>query len=41
VNGGDYSLVLAVTSVAITAVAGAIFIVDLLYPILDPRIRVE
>jgi peptide/nickel transport system permease protein len=41
VNGGDYTLVIAVTAVAITAVAGAIFIVDLLYPILDPRIRVE
>ena len=41
VNGGDYSLVLAVAAVAITAVAAAIFVVDLLYPILDPRIRVE
>lgn len=41
VNGGDYTLVIAVTSIAITAVAGAIFVVDLLHPILDPRIRVE
>jgi peptide/nickel transport system permease protein len=41
VNGGDYSLVLAVSSVAVVAVATAIFIVDLLHPILDPRIRTE
>jgi peptide/nickel transport system permease protein len=41
VNGGDYSLVLAVSTVAIIAVASAIFIVDLLHPILDPRVRTE
>jgi peptide/nickel transport system permease protein len=41
VNAGDYSLVLAVSSVSVTAVALAIFIVDLLYPILDPRVRAE
>lgn len=41
VNGGDYSLVLAVSTMAIVAVATAIFIVDLLHPILDPRIRTE
>ncbi len=41
VNWGDYSLVLAVSTVSITAVAGAIFIVDLLYPLLDPRVRAE
>ena len=41
VNAGDYSLVLAVSTVSITSVAVAIFIVDLLYPILDPRVRAE
>ncbi|KKB09100.1 ABC transporter permease [Devosia chinhatensis] len=41
VNWGDYSLVLAVSTVSITAVAAAIFIVDLLYPLLDPRVRAE
>lgn len=41
INGGDYSLVLAVSSISILAVALAIFIVDLLYPILDPRVRTE
>lgn len=41
VNYGDYSLVLAVSTVSITAVAGAIFVVDLLHPLLDPRVRTE
>lgn len=40
VNGGDTTLVLAVSSIAIIAVAVAIFIVDLLHPVLDPRVRV-
>jgi peptide/nickel transport system permease protein len=41
VNAGDYGLVLATTSISIIAVAVAIFAVDLLYPVLDPRVRVE
>jgi peptide/nickel transport system permease protein len=41
VNWGDYSLVLAVSTVSITAVAVAIFIVDLLHPLLDPRVKTE
>ena len=41
VNAGDYSLVLAVSSVSIIAVAAAIFIVDLLHPLLDPRVRAD
>ncbi|MBS3849005.1 ABC transporter permease [Devosia sp. J2-20] len=41
VNAGDYSLVLAVSTVSITAVAIAIFVVDLLHPLLDPRVRTE
>ncbi|MEF2073688.1 ABC transporter permease [Consotaella aegiceratis] len=39
VNAGDYGLVLGVTAVSIIAVAGAVFIVDILYPLFDPRIR--
>jgi len=39
VNGGDTTLVLAVSSIAIVAVASAIFVIDLIYPILDPRVR--
>lgn len=41
VNGGDTTLVLAVSSIAVIAVAGAIFIIDLLHPLLDPRVRVR
>jgi peptide/nickel transport system permease protein len=41
VNAGDYSTVLAVCTVSITAVAFAIFVVDLLHPLLDPRVRAE
>jgi peptide/nickel transport system permease protein len=41
VNGGDTTLVLAVSSIAIVAVASAIFITDLIYPLLDPRVRVS
>jgi peptide/nickel transport system permease protein len=40
VNGGDTTTVLAVSSIAIIAVAGAIFIIDLMHPLLDPRVRV-
>ena len=41
VNGGDSTTVLAVSTVSITAVAVAIFVIDLLHPLLDPRIRTE
>lgn len=41
VNGGDYGLVLAVSSVSIAAVGIAILAVDLLYPVLDPRVKAE
>jgi peptide/nickel transport system permease protein len=40
VNAGDYTLVLAVGSVSIAAVAVAIFIIDLIHPFIDPRVRV-
>ena len=38
VNAGDYSLVLGITSVSIFAVAAAILVIDLIYPLLDPRV---
>jgi peptide/nickel transport system permease protein len=41
VNAGDSTLVLAVSTVSVTAVALAIFIVDLLHPLLDPRVKAE
>jgi peptide/nickel transport system permease protein len=39
VNAGDYSLVLGVASISILAVSTAVLIIDLLYPLLDPRMR--
>ena len=41
VNAGDSTTVLAVSTVSIAAVAVAIFVVDLLHPFLDPRVRAE
>lgn len=41
VNSGDYSLVLGVTTVSIVAVAAAVLVLDLLYPLIDPRVRVD
>jgi len=40
VNGGDSATVLAVSCIAVISVATAIFIIDLLHPLLDPRVRV-
>jgi peptide/nickel transport system permease protein len=39
VHAGDYSLVLGITTVSILAVSTAVLVVDLLYPLLDPRVR--
>jgi len=41
VGAGDYSLVLGIASISIIAVATAVFVIDLLYPLLDPRVRVR
>ena len=41
VNSGDYSLVLGIASISIVAVAAAVFVIDLLYPLLDPRVKIE
>jgi len=41
VNGGDTGVVLAISCISIMAVAGAIFIIDLLHPLVDPRVRTE
>jgi len=41
VHVGDYSLVLGITTISIIAVSTAVFLIDLLYPLLDPRVRVR
>jgi peptide/nickel transport system permease protein len=40
VHAGDYSLVLGITTISIIGVSGAVLIIDLLYPLLDPRVKV-
>lgn len=40
VYAGDYSLVLGVTTVSILGVSICVLVIDLLYPILDPRVQV-
>jgi peptide/nickel transport system permease protein len=39
VHAGDYSLVLGVTTVSIVAVSTAVLLIDLLYPLIDPRVK--
>jgi peptide/nickel transport system permease protein len=39
VHAGDYSLVLGITTVSILAVSIAVLLIDLAYPLLDPRVR--
>jgi peptide/nickel transport system permease protein len=41
VHSGDYSLVLGVTTVSILAVSTAVLLLDLLHPLIDPRVRVD
>ncbi|SHJ25187.1 ABC transporter permease [Wenxinia saemankumensis] len=36
---GDYSLVLGVTTISIFAVAFAVLLIDILYPLIDPRVK--
>jgi peptide/nickel transport system permease protein len=40
VYAGDYSLVLGVTTISIVAVSTGVLVIDLLYPLLDPRVEV-
>jgi peptide/nickel transport system permease protein len=41
VNSGDSATVLAVSCIALIAVACAIFIIDLVHPLIDPRVKAE
>ena len=41
VHAGDYSLVLGLTTVSIVAVSVAVLLIDMLYPVLDPRVKVK
>jgi peptide/nickel transport system permease protein len=39
VYAGDYGLVLGVTTISIVGVAAAVLVIDLIYPLLDPRVE--
>lgn len=39
VYAGDYSLVLGITTVSIVAVSLAVLLIDLVHPLIDPRVR--
>jgi len=39
INSGDYNLIMGVTSLSVIGIAGATLIIDLIYPLFDPRIR--
>lgn len=39
VHAGDYSLVLGITTISIVSVAAAVLVIDLAYPLLDPRVK--
>jgi peptide/nickel transport system permease protein len=41
VNAGDSATTLAVSCIAVIAVATAIFVIDLVHPLVDPRVRAE
>lgn len=39
INTGDYNLIMGITAISIIGIATFILIIDLLYPLFDPRIR--
>jgi peptide/nickel transport system permease protein len=41
VYSADYSLVLGVTAISIIAVSAAVFLIDVLYPLIDPRVQLS
>jgi peptide/nickel transport system permease protein len=41
IYAGDYSLVLGVATIAIISVATVMFLIDILYPLIDPRVKLR
>jgi peptide/nickel transport system permease protein len=41
VYAGDYGLVLGVAVISIVAVSAAVFLIDVLYPVFDPRVQLS
>ncbi|MFW5783967.1 MAG: ABC transporter permease subunit, partial [Spirochaetota bacterium] len=36
---GDYNVIMGITSLSIVAITTSILLIDLLYPLFDPRVR--
>ncbi|MBZ9811642.1 ABC transporter permease [Mesorhizobium sp. BR1-1-9] len=41
VHAADYSLVLGIASISIISVSAAVFLIDIIYPLIDPRVQVK
>jgi peptide/nickel transport system permease protein len=41
VYSNDYSMIMGITIYSIVGVATAVFLIDLLYPFFDPRVRYQ
>ena len=41
VYAGDYGLVLGVTTISILGVSIGVLVIDLIYPLLDPRVKIS
>jgi peptide/nickel transport system permease protein len=39
INAGDYNLIMGITLLSIVGIATASLLVDMIYPLLDPRVR--
>jgi len=38
---GDFNLIMGITTISIVAIATGILVIDFLYPLFDPRIRLK
>ncbi|MFP4017507.1 MAG: ABC transporter permease, partial [Halanaerobiales bacterium] len=41
INAGDYNLIMGITIFSIVGVSTAMLLIDLIYPLIDPRVRYE
>ncbi|WP_371180306.1 hypothetical protein [Thermotoga sp. Cell2] len=41
VTNGDFNLMMGISTMAVVAIATATLLIDLLYPLIDPRIRYQ
>jgi len=39
INNGDYNAIMGITLLSIVGIATASLLIDLIYPLIDPRVR--